>query len=209
MPKAVPRASRTAGPRLHRLRAVLRRYGLTAYAVPLAAAAVLVAVQAGLVPLPGERAAGPAPASVPSATPSRPIVGTAARAIDGDTLELAGQRIRLHGIDAPETQQVCQRRGQPYDCGREAQRRLASALAGREVRCVVRGRDGYDRLLAVCHAGGVDLGEAMVRNSWAVAYRRYSDDYVGAERDARARGGGLWGGGFEAPEQWRHRGAGG
>ncbi|MBX6375267.1 MAG: thermonuclease family protein [Acetobacteraceae bacterium] len=147
-----------------------------------------------------------APRRAPPAGPAAVLQGRA-RVIDGDTIEVAGRRVRLHGIDAPERDQACERGGRSYACGEEATRALAQLLAGREVRCAGRGQDRYGRVLAVCRAGGADIGEAMVRAGWAVAFRRYAEDYASAEAAARRERLGLWAGRFDAPEDWRRRAA--
>lgn len=144
----------------------------------------------------------PPPQSVPAAAET--LQGWA-RVVDGDTIEIAGRRVRLHGIDAPERDQACERDGQPYACGTEATRALGAILAGRIVRCTGRDHDRYGRIVAVCWAGGADVGEAMVRNGWAVAFRRYSHDYVAAEAAARREKRGLWAGRFATPEDWRRQ----
>jgi endonuclease YncB( thermonuclease family) len=66
-------------------------------------------------------------------------------------------------------------------------------------------RDRFDRRVAICTAGGRDVGEAMVRNGWATAYkgRGFSSPYVSAENEARVARRGLWAGSFEAPRHWR------
>lgn len=84
-----------------------------------------------------------------------------ARVIDGDTLELAGERIRLWGIDAPERSQTCRLAAQAWRCGEDAARALDRLLKGRAVRCKPQGRDRYSRLVAVCMAAGSDIGAAM------------------------------------------------
>ncbi|MBW8267890.1 thermonuclease family protein [Caldovatus aquaticus] len=145
----------------------------------------------------------PAPSS-PAPGPVAALQG-AARVVDGDTLEVMGRRVRLYGIDAPESDQDCERDGRAYACGAAAARALADLVAGREVRCAGRGEDRYGRTIAVCRANGTDLGEAMVRSGWAVAFRRYAEDYAAAETAARREGRGLWAGRFEAPEDWRRR----
>jgi endonuclease YncB( thermonuclease family) len=147
----------------------------------------------------------PAPSGVrPPAVATDPLEGRA-QVVDGDTIEVAGRRVRLYGIDAPERDQACERDGRHYACGEEAARALVELVAGRDVRCMGRGEDQYGRLIAVCQAGGTDLGEAMVRAGWAVAFRRYAEDYVEAEAAARRAGAGLWAGRFEAPEDWRRQ----
>lgn len=129
----------------------------------------------------------------------------AVQAVDGDTLRADGQRIRLSGIDAPELAQTCRdARGQAWSCGTAAREHLAS-LARQGVTCTRRGEDRYGRMLATCSAAGIaDIGEAMVRDGHALNYGRYTSDYAGAEREARAARRGLWQGEFDNPEDWRH-----
>ncbi len=89
------------------------------------------------------------------------ISGTAA-VIDGDTLEIHGQRIQLHGIDAPESRQLCRLDGKPWQCGKDAANALAEKIARRPVTCEDLGRDHYKRIIARCTVAGEDLGEWMV-----------------------------------------------
>lgn len=126
-----------------------------------------------------------------------------ATVIDGDTLELRGQRIRLFGIDAPESGQLCQLGGQAYRCGQQAALALADRIGQRTVRCTAKDVDRYGRTVAVCFVGGEDLDRWMTLQGWALAYRKYSLDYVDAEDAARTAGRGLWRGEFQPPWEWR------
>lgn len=140
---------------------------------------------------------------VPVASAS--LTGRAA-IIDGDTLEIRGRRIRLHGIDAPEGRQSCQDgEGRDYRCGRRATAALSGRIGARTVSCSQRDIDSYGRVVAVCRAGGEDLNAWLVRQGWAVAYRRYSRDYVAVETEARSARRGIWAGSFVPPEDWRRR----
>lgn len=123
---------------------------------------------------------------------------------DGDTLTVAGRRIRLHGLDAPELDQSCLRDGLPWPCGRDAAFALAQRVAGRLVSCRGMETDRFGRLVARCTVDGEDLNRWLVREGWAVAYRRYSHAYVLDEWVARWHGRGLWAGSFDRPEDWRH-----
>ncbi|MEN2991815.1 thermonuclease family protein [Tistrella sp. BH-R2-4] len=137
---------------------------------------------------------------------ARELTGEA-RVIDGDTLEIAGERVRLYGIDAQEAAQSCTGAdGRVWPCGAAAGEALRALTQGREVICVVTGRDRYKRFLALCHAGGEDLGARLVRDGMALAYRRYSRIYAALEAEAHDAGRGIWAGRFEMPELWRHRG---
>lgn len=139
-----------------------------------------------------------------SAAFAQDVVSGPARVIDGDTIEIRGKRIRLHGIDAPESAQTCSdASGQSYSCGRAATQALAAGIGRAQVSCRARDRDRYGRLVAVCHVGGADLNAWMVRNGHAMAYRRYSPDYVRHENAARAARVGIWQGRFVAPWDWR------
>jgi endonuclease YncB( thermonuclease family) len=123
--------------------------------------------------------------------------------IDGDTIEIHGQRIRLFGIDAPEHDQFCEAAGTQYRCGQQAALALSDQIASRPVECVLRDVDQYGRVVAVCSVAGDDLNAWMVRNGWALAYRHYSTAYVGDEDAAHLAGAGIWRGTFDAPWDWR------
>jgi endonuclease YncB( thermonuclease family) len=123
--------------------------------------------------------------------------------IDGDTLEVAGKRVRLFGIDAPEATQTCTRNGETWACGQASADRLGGLIGTATLTCVGAEFDIYGRLLAVCSIDGTDLNRTMVANGWAVAFRRYSDRYVADETRARAGKLGLWSSDFEPPQEYR------
>ena len=131
------------------------------------------------------------------------VVTGSARVIDGDTLDVGGVRMRLHGIDAPESGQRCRAGGKRWSCGREATRALAGRIGGRSIECQKRDRDRYGRVVAACSASGRDLNAWMVAEGWAFAYRRYSNAYVGEESAARAARRGVWRGEVVPPWEWR------
>ena len=141
------------------------------------------------------------PAGSPAATPS--ITGIAVVS-DGDTITVAGVRVRLEGIDAPEASQQCLTRfGHAWPCGTRATNHLARLIDGRQVTCTDRGTDKYGRMLGVCYLNGVDVNAEMVRSGFAWAFVRYSTAYVGEEREARAARAGIWDG--EAMPAWDYR----
>lgn len=135
--------------------------------------------------------------------PARADIAGHPTVVDGDTLEIGAQRIRLHGIDAPERRQTCAVRGKPWDCGAEATRALAARIADRHVECESTDTDRYGRTVAVCRSGGADLNAWMVAEGWALAYRRYATDYVDHELAAQNAQRGIWRGEFVAPWEWR------
>ena len=99
--------------------------------------------------------------------------------IDGDTISLDGPtpRIRLYGIDAPESRQTCETAaGAKFLCGSRSADALQE-LVGRNGRalCQQTDRDRYGRIVAVCTVGGKDLSAEFVRGGWAVEFCRYSD----------------------------------
>lgn len=131
------------------------------------------------------------------------ISGTAS-VIDADTLEIHGERIRLHAVDAPEAGQRCTLPdGTAWRCGRDASLALADRIGGAPVSCEVLDTDRYGRAVARCRQRRTDLGAWLVKRGWAVAYRQYGADYVGAEDQAREAGRGVWGSTFVMPWEWR------
>ena len=142
---------------------------------------------------------------------SAPLAGDAAETlvgvasvIDGDTIDIHGKRIRLHGIDAPESRQECTRSdGERWRCGQQAALALADKVGRGTVRCEMRDRDRYGRFVAVCFRAAEDLNRWLVANGWAVAYRRYSMDYAADEKSARQSSLNIWAGEFMMPWEWR------
>ena len=130
-----------------------------------------------------------------------PIQGPA-RVIDGDTIVISGEHIRLEGIDAPERNQICHSQSD-WKCGVVSGEQLKLQIGTQVVRCVVSGRDRYKRALGTCSTGTVNLNEWMVVSGWAVAYRRYGSQYVLAEDFARKEQRGIWKSEFEMPWEWR------
>ena len=124
-----------------------------------------------------------------------------ARVLDGDTIEIGTDRIRLWGVDAPEGRQTCLEGSSRWPCGRRATQALAGRIDGRSVACEERDRDG--RIVAVCRHGGRDINAWLVREGWALAFRRYSQAYVNEESVAKAARRGLWRGEFVRPWDWR------
>ena len=123
---------------------------------------------------------------------------------DGDTIRINGARIRLHGIDAPETAQTCITGDTVWPCGTEATLALTHLIADHTITCHQRGIDRYQRVIAECFAGSINLNATMVRHGWAIAYRYYSLDYIADETLARRDRVGLWRGEFIRPWNWRH-----
>jgi endonuclease YncB( thermonuclease family) len=123
---------------------------------------------------------------------------------DGDTIKIIKKRIRLHGIDAPENKQLCKKNSKEYSCGKIATDALAKKINRNQVRCRVQDRlDRYKRYVGVCFVESINLNQWMVRNGHAVAYRKYSKDYIKDENYAKKNKLGLWSGDFINPEKWR------
>ena len=132
-----------------------------------------------------------------------PLVGRAS-VIDGDTIDIRGARIRLHGVDAPESTQLCQdMSGTTYRCGQKSALALSDKIGTANVSCEEKDTDRYQRTVAVCSMKGEDLNAWLVREGYAMAYRQYGTDYISEEERARAAKRGLWAGTFTPPWDWR------
>lgn len=131
------------------------------------------------------------------------VVQGTARALDGDSLVVGVQEVRLFGIDAPEFDQTCQKDSASWACGQIARDQLAALVAGQRVECRGQGKDPYGRIVAVCSIGYDELNRTMVEQGWAVAYRQFSDNYVSAELQAKAQRLGIWSSEFVMPHDFR------
>ena len=135
--------------------------------------------------------------------------------IDGDTVHINNYKLRLEGIDAPEMRQQCKKEFlkissiigftlyKDYSCGKVSKEKLISKISGTEIKCIFTTKDRYKRYIATCYKEKTNLNQWMVRNGYAIAYRRYSKKYVPDEDFAKENKLGLWQGKFMNPEKWR------
>ena len=150
--------------------------------------------------------------------PIRVVEGKVVKVSDGDTVQVVTAdrtklKVRLYGIDAPETAKVNHRTGkvnkpgQPY--GEDAERALAQKITGKTVRLEIMDIDQYKRMVGRIILDGRDINQEMVREGWAWAYKQYlqspyASEYIGAEKQARAARAGLWQQGNPQPP-WEFR----
>ncbi|MBI04669.1 MAG: nuclease [Pelagibacteraceae bacterium] len=128
-----------------------------------------------------------------------------AKIIDGDTIHINSNKIRLHGIDAPETDQKCIFKKKEWFCGRQATKELKKLIKNKIIKCEVNDIDIYNRYVAICFIDHIDLNKLMVKNGWAIAYRYYSTDYIAEENHARENKLGIWKGEFLSPYIYRKK----
>lgn len=132
------------------------------------------------------------------------VLSGEARVVDGDTIELAGERVRLLGIDAPERDQTCVDRGEAWPCGTAAANALAAEIARARVDCEPTGKQQDGTVVALCFVGSYQLNSGMVFQGWAVADGGSRSAYAEDERMARTARIGIWKGEFVAPSEWRN-----
>jgi endonuclease YncB( thermonuclease family) len=144
-------------------------------------------------------------ATVP--TPAREVLQGRASIVDGDTVEIAGQRVRFNGIDAPESEQQCEdAKHFRYSCGAKAAAALDEFLAAsRPLRCEFVEWDRYSRYVGNCfRADGLSVAAWLVENGHALDWPKYSDGaYANQQAKAKASGRGMWVGLFLEPWAWR------
>lgn len=121
-----------------------------------------------------------------------PLAAAQTHIRDGDTIEIGEKVYRINGIDAPERAQLCDGPSGEWRCGDAATEKIEALLRGRHVACVEHESDAYGRIVATCHADGVDIGAELVREGLAWAYVKYSDAYVAEEAAARSENRGVW-----------------
>tara|TARA_B100000575_G_C23082240_1_gene623562 strand:+ start:768 stop:1268 length:501 start_codon:yes stop_codon:yes gene_type:complete len=137
------------------------------------------------------------------------------KVIDGDTIHIEKFKIRLQGIDAPEIKQMCKKKfleissvigisfKKNYNCGLISKKKLKNKINNFKIKCLLLSRDKYQRYLATCFKGKMNLNKWMVRNGYALAYKRYSKQYLKDEQFAMENKLGIWKGTFLRPEKWR------
>jgi endonuclease YncB( thermonuclease family) len=128
-----------------------------------------------------------------------------ASVVDGDTLEIHSKRIRLWGVDAPESSQLCRDDdAKHFRCGARAANDLDAFIGDRPVTCIEVEQDRHGRRVGVCTVDNTDLADWLVRNGLAFDWTQYSGGaYADAQRDAEQNERGLWAGTFVMPWQFR------
>tara|TARA_B100000959_G_scaffold252310_1_gene282306 strand:- start:2084 stop:2554 length:471 start_codon:yes stop_codon:yes gene_type:complete len=135
---------------------------------------------------------------------SKTIIGNA-RIIDGDTINIKSNKIRLHGIDAPETKQTCKINSAEWYCGMQSTKELKKLINNQEVECLTNDIDIYNRYVAICIVNEININQWMVKSGWAIAYRYYSTDYIVEEKYARDNKLGIWKSEFMKPYMYRRQ----
>ena len=140
------------------------------------------------------------------------IISGIAKVTDGDTIRIEGKKIRFFGIDAPEKKQQCKKPwltisfisfNKNYPCGQISTDKLKKKINNKLLICKWSNKDRYKRYIAECFQNKTNINAWMVRNGYAVAYRKYSKKFVSQEIFAKKEKLGLWSGTFMMPWDYR------
>ena len=140
------------------------------------------------------------------------IIQGKVKVIDGDTVKIKNNKIRLSDIDAPELNQLCSKVflslsfisfNKKYYCGKISTEKLKRLLKNEIILCKVENIDRYKRKLATCYKNKLNINSWLVRNGYALAYIKYSKKYILQEKEAKRDQLGIWQGTFENPWDWR------
>ena len=129
------------------------------------------------------------------------------RIVDGDTIIFKNKKIRLFGIDAPETNQYCFDKNKiKYSCGLNSTKELIKFIklnSNKSIKCTDYDIDQYGRNISECWIGKISINSWLVKNGYALAYLKYSNKFFRDEKKAKEKGLGVWQGRFIYPWEWR------
>ena len=129
------------------------------------------------------------------------------RIVDGDTIVFKTKKIRLFGIDAPETNQYCfDKKKIKYSCGLNSTKELIKFIklnSNKSIKCTDYDIDQYGRNISECWIGKISINSWLVKNGYALAYLKYSNKFFLDEKKAKEKGLGVWQGRFIYPWEWR------
>ena len=131
--------------------------------------------------------------------------------IDGDTINLNGEKIRFSGIDAPESyfkgkRQICFSEKKKIMCGELSKNKLIEKIGNNFVNCIIEKKDKYNRSLGECYINGESLSVYMVKNGYAFDWPYYSKGKFSKDQNfAKKNRLGLWSMEFEFPWEFRKK----
>ena len=137
---------------------------------------------------------------------SSPSFAQSVKILDGDTIHINKIKYRFHGIDAPEMKQICiDENNKNIKCGVLSKQKLVEKINHQKVNCKHITVDRYKRVVAECFVNNESLSGYLVKNGYAFAYRRYSDQFVQDEEYAKLNQLGLWKMKFDFPWEYRKK----
>ena len=86
-----------------------------------------------------------------------------------------------------------------------ATNQLKKFINNRAIKCTSKNKDRYNRYLSTCYLKKIDINSWLVKNGYAVAYKKYSKKYIFEEQFAKKNKLGIWQGTFQNPEEWRKK----
>jgi endonuclease YncB( thermonuclease family) len=135
------------------------------------------------------------------------------RVYDGDTIKASGHdieiKVRLVGIDAPETSKKKNEPGQPFS--KQATKYLAGLVLNKTVQVMGYGLDRHNRVLGVVFVNGTNANLEMIKAGLAEVYRGKHPKllntkiYKDAEKEAKEAKRGMWSldDKYISPKVWR------
>ena len=126
--------------------------------------------------------------------------------IDGDSIRVGDNEVRLMGIDAPEYKQTCfDAKNSEYSCGKISREFLLNLANQKDGTCYYHQRDKYNRFLSKCYIGEMVINEEIVKNGMAVVYNFGNGDPKLDELEMQAKAArlGVWQGAFQLPKDYR------
>lgn len=133
-----------------------------------------------------------------------PKISGSAQVISAHIFYIGGRYVRLYGVDAPDTDQICSNATESsYNCGEEAASWVRGWIDQNPIDCYILKVEPNGQDLATCVWGEYDIGAALVGAGWGVAKTQETTIYQPYEVKAQSESSGLWQGSFYTPEDWR------
>jgi endonuclease YncB( thermonuclease family) len=144
----------------------------------------------------------------PAEFTSGKIISGIAFPVDGDSIKINQESVRLVGIDAPEYKQKClDKNYQEYNCGEISSKFLNNLIRGKNIICHYEEKDMYNRYLGICYLDKININQEILRSGMAIIYNPATadDKLKQLELEARTNKIGIWQGSFLEPKEYRRK----